>query len=79
MKASLFSIIAAAALLTSAASFAATPAAYGPFDHHYEHGPNDRYNDRNSKDFNCRFDKKHRVTTQEHGRWEATQRRDGRR
>ena len=71
MKTSLFSIIAAAALLTSSASFAAA----GPFDsHRYEQGPNDRYNDRNSKDFNYGYDRSHRVTAQEKARWEAAQR-----
>jgi hypothetical protein len=65
MKASLFSIIAAAALFTSTASFAAA----GPYDNHR----NDR-DDRNSKDFNYGFDKKHRVTPQERARWEAAHR-----
>ncbi|MBH8567768.1 hypothetical protein KB206_02665 [Microvirga sp. STS02] len=56
MKASLFSIIAAAALFTSTASFAAA----GPFDH--------RYDDRNSKDFNYGYDRNHRVTAYERAR-----------
>ncbi|MBH8557706.1 hypothetical protein [Hymenobacter negativus] len=62
MKASLFSIIAAAALFTSTASFAAA----GPFDH--------RYDDRNSKDFNYGYDRNHRVTAYERARWEAAHR-----
>ncbi|MDB5269402.1 MAG: hypothetical protein JWP58_2442 [Hymenobacter sp.] len=64
MKASLFSIIAAAALFTSTASFAAA----GPFDH--------RYDDRNSKDFNYGYDRNHRVTDYERARWEAAHKND---
>ncbi|MDB5235616.1 MAG: hypothetical protein JWR44_2609 [Hymenobacter sp.] len=67
MKASLFSIIAAAALFTSSASFAAE----GPYDR--------RYDDRNSKDFNYGYDRSHRVTDYERARWEADHRNDGRR
>ena len=59
MKASLFSIIAAVALLTSSASFAAA----GP--------PDRRYDDRNSPYFNYGYDRSHRVTTSERSRWEA--------
>ena len=62
MKASLFSIIAAAALLTSSVSFAAA----GPFDH--------RYDDRNSPAFNYGYDRSHRVTAYERARWEADHR-----
>ncbi|MFC6224818.1 hypothetical protein ACFP2F_16330 [Hymenobacter artigasi] len=62
MKASLFSIIAAVALFTSTASFAAA----GPFDH--------RYDDRNSRDFNYGYDRNHRVTDYERARWEAAHR-----
>ena len=62
MKASLFSVIAAAALLTSSVSFAAA----GPIDH--------RYDDRNSKEFNYGYDRSHRVTDYERARWEATHR-----
>jgi hypothetical protein len=76
MKASFFSIVAAALLLTSASSFAAASVAAGPFDNH---GPYDRFSDRNSKDFNYGFDKKHRVTPQERNRWEADHRNDDRR
>lgn len=75
MKASLFSIVAAALLLASAPSFAAAPVATNPFDNH---GPYDRFSDRNSKDFNYGFDKKHRVTPQERSRWEADHRNDRR-
>lgn len=63
MKASLFSLLAAAALFTTTTSMAA------PF-------PGDRYNDRNSKDFNYGFDKNHRVTPKERDRWEAAHRDD---
>ncbi|UOQ96998.1 hypothetical protein MUN81_17375 [Hymenobacter sp. 5317J-9] len=66
MKASLFSLLAAAALFTSTASFAAE----GPFDH--------RYDDRNSKDFNYGYDRNHRVTAAEKARWEAAHRNDRR-
>ncbi|ALW87049.1 hypothetical protein AUC43_19420 [Hymenobacter sedentarius] len=62
MKASLFSLLAAAALFTSSASFAAE----GPYGH--------RYDDRNSKDFNYGYVRNHRVTAQERARWEAQQR-----
>ncbi|MBU6122810.1 hypothetical protein [Hymenobacter siberiensis] len=62
MKASLFSIITAAALFTSTASFAAA----GPFDHCYD--------DRNSRDFNYGYDPNHRVTDYERARWEAAHR-----
>ncbi|MFD2720894.1 hypothetical protein ACFST9_19395 [Hymenobacter monticola] len=70
MKASLFSIIAAAALFTSSASFAAE----GPFDRRY-----DGRDDRNSKDFNYGYDRNHRVTAAERARWEAAHRNDNRR
>jgi hypothetical protein len=68
MKASLFSIIAAAMLLASSPSFAA---AAGPYDtYRNDHGRDDR----NGKEFNYGFDKKHRVTPQERARWEAAHR-----
>lgn len=69
MKASLFSIIAAVALLTSTGSFAAA----GPFDH--------RYDDRNSPYFNYGYERSHHVTAYERARWEAAHRdnRDDRR
>ncbi|HEX8328585.1 MAG TPA: hypothetical protein VF629_13670 [Hymenobacter sp.] len=73
MKASLFSILAAAALLASStASFAAAPpvALFG------SHDPYDRYNDRNSKDFNYGYDRNHRVTSSERARWEAAHKND---
>ena len=70
MKASLFPIIAAAALFTSSAAFAAE----GPFDRRY-----DGRDDRNSKDFNYGYDRNHRVTAQERARWEAAHRYDSRR
>ena len=77
MKAPLFSALATALLLaSSSASFAAAPAA-APFANHDD--PRDRYNDRNSKDFNYGFDKKHRVTPAERARWEAAHRDDDRR
>ncbi|GAB3869562.1 hypothetical protein GCM10028824_16760 [Hymenobacter segetis] len=72
MKTSLFSIIAAAMLMASSTpSFAA--AAAGPYDNHRNDHDRD---DRNSKDFNYGFDKKHRVTPQERARWEAAHRND---
>jgi hypothetical protein len=74
MKTTLFSILAAATLLVSAPSFAAAPPAF-PFDNHK---PYDRLNDRNDKDFNYGFDKRHRVTPQERARWEAAHRDDRR-
>jgi hypothetical protein len=70
MKASLFSIIAAATFLAATPSFAAA-SANGPYDNHRNDHDRD---DRNSKDFNYGFDKKHRVTPQERARWEAAHR-----
>ncbi|MBF9222069.1 hypothetical protein [Hymenobacter ruricola] len=70
MKASLFSLLAAAALFTSTVSFAAE----GPFDRRY-----DGRDDRNSKDFNYGYDRNHRVTNAEKARWEAAHRNDDRR
>ena len=67
MKTSFFSIIAAAALFTSSAAFAAE----GPFDR--------RNDDRNSKDFNYGYDRSHRVTPAERARWEAAHRNNDRR
>jgi hypothetical protein len=67
MKASLFSLLAAAALFTSSAAFAAE----GPFDHRY-----DGRDDRNSKDFNYGYDRNHRVSNAEKARWEAAHRND---
>ena len=69
MKASLFSLLAAAALFTSSAAFAAE----GPFDRRY-----DGRDDRNSKDFNYGYDRNHRVTNAEKARWEAAHRNDNR-
>jgi poly(3-hydroxybutyrate) depolymerase len=73
MKASLFSALAAAALLASStASFAAAPpvASFG------SHDPYNRYDDRNSRDFNYGYDRSHRVTPSERARWEAAHRND---
>ncbi|MBF9236698.1 hypothetical protein I2I05_04760 [Hymenobacter sp. BT683] len=72
MKASLFSLIAAATLLASSTAFAAAPAAVSI----ERHDPNDRYNDRNSKDFNYGYNRNHRVTATERARWEAAHRND---
>jgi hypothetical protein len=69
MKASLFSLLAAAALFTSSAAFAAED----PFDRRY-----DGRDDRNSKDFNYGYDRSHRVTNAEKARWEAAHRNDRR-
>ena len=68
MKASLFSVV-AAVLLASTAAFAAPV----PFDHP---GPADRFDDRASKNFNYGYAPKHRVTPQEQTRWEAAHRND---
>jgi hypothetical protein len=67
MKASLFSLLATAALFTSSAAFAAE----GPFDRRY-----DGRDDRNSKDYG--YDRSHRVTNAEKARWEAAHRNDRR-
>lgn len=74
MKTTLFSILAAATLFVSTPSFAAAPAA-NPFDNRKAY---DRLNDRNDRDFNYGYDKKHRVTPQERARWEAAHRDDRR-
>ncbi|GAB3580004.1 hypothetical protein [Hymenobacter daeguensis] len=74
MKTTLFSILAAATLFVSTPSMAAAPAAF-PLDNR---NPYDRLNDRNDKDFNYGFDKRHRVTPQERARWEAAYRNDRR-
>lgn len=73
MKASLFSLIAAAGLLASSASFAAVAPAAVSFE---SHDPYDRYNDRSSKDFNYGYDRNHRVTPSERARWEAAHKND---
>jgi hypothetical protein len=72
MKTTLFSILAAATLFVSTPSFAAAPAA-NPFDNRKAY---DRLNDRNDRDFNYGYDRKHRVTPQERARWEAAHRND---
>lgn len=73
MKTSFFSAFAAVALLASTSAFAApAPAAnHDRDDRRVDQGPGNRYDDRNSKDFNYGFDRKHRVTPQEKARWEA--------
>lgn len=74
MKTALFSILAAATLFVSTPSMAAAPATH-PTDNRK---PYDRRDDRNDKDFNYGFDKKHRVTPQERSRWESAHRDDRR-
>ncbi|GAB3580000.1 hypothetical protein [Hymenobacter daeguensis] len=75
MKTALFSILAAASLLTASAS-AATPALPGPELRTEQQNPNDRFNDRNSRDFNYGFDKNHKVTPDERKRWEEAHKND---
>ena len=75
MKASLFSIIAAAMLMASSTPSFAAAAAAGPYDNHRNDHDRD---DRNSKDFNYGFDKNHKVTPQERARWEEAHRNDHR-
>ncbi|AMJ64850.1 hypothetical protein [Hymenobacter sp. PAMC 26628] len=67
MKISFFSAFGAIALLASTSAFAApAPAAnHDRDDHRPAQGPGNRYDDRNSKDFNYGYDRKHRVTPQE--------------
>ncbi|MDF7810840.1 hypothetical protein [Hymenobacter sp. YC55] len=75
MKKALFSLATAFALLSSSTSFAApTP------DRHDDKRRQEvsRYDDRNDKDFNYGYDRKHRVTAQEKARWEAAHRNDRR-
>lgn len=76
MKKALFSLATAFVLLSSSASFA-TPA---PDRHDDDKRRQEakRYDDRNDKDFNYGYDKKHRVTAQEKARWEAAHRNDRR-
>ncbi|TPG72202.1 hypothetical protein [Hymenobacter nivis] len=80
MKTSFFSAFAAIALLASTSAFAApAPAAnHDRDDRRPAQGPGNRYDDRNSKDFNYGYDRKHRVTPQERARWEAAHRNDRR-
>ncbi|OGX90092.1 hypothetical protein [Hymenobacter coccineus] len=74
MKTSFFSAFAAIALLASTSAFAAPAANHDRDD--YRPGPSNRYDDRNSKDFNYGYDRKHRVTPREQARWEAAHRYD---
>ncbi|MDO7853013.1 hypothetical protein [Hymenobacter convexus] len=73
MKTSFLSILAAASLMASTAIAA-------PATSHTAatvlQNPYDRQNDRNDKDFNYGFDKKHRVTPDERKRWEEAHRND---
>lgn len=78
MKTSFFSILAAVSLLATSA-FASAPA--GLSNGHdnsriAQQGPNNRFNDRNDKDFNYGFDKKHQVTSEERKRWEEAHKND---
>jgi hypothetical protein len=75
MKSSFFSILAAASLLATT-SFAAAPAAFGHDGRPTQQNPNDRLNDRNDKDFNYGFDKKHKVSPDERKRWEEAHKND---
>lgn len=76
MKTSFFSILAAASLLATTA-FAAAPASFDrAAGSTTEQNPNDRFNDRNNKDFNYGFDKKHKVTPDERKRWEDSHKND---
>lgn len=72
MKTSLFSVIAAASLLGTTAFAAAPTSSIHDRDGRpsAQQNPNDRFNDRNDKDFNYGFDKKHKVTSDERKRWE---------
>ncbi|WP_210518013.1 hypothetical protein [Hymenobacter terricola] len=75
MNASFFSAFAAASLFaTTAFAAAPAPADHDRDDRYEQQNPHDRYSDRNSKDFNYGFDKKHRVSDQERQRWEAAHR-----
>lgn len=76
MKTSFFSAFAALALFASTSAFAAPAADHD--DRRPAQGPGNRYDDRNSKDFNYGHDRKHRVTPQEKARWEAAHRNDRR-
>ncbi|MDO7849496.1 hypothetical protein Q5H92_24235 [Hymenobacter sp. M29] len=73
MKTSLLSILAAASLMASTAMAAPTTASASAT---IQQNPYDRLNDRNDKDFNYGFDKKHRVTPDERKRWEEAHRND---
>ncbi|RSK48923.1 hypothetical protein [Hymenobacter rigui] len=76
MKTSLLSLAAAFGLLASTAALAA-PAPDHRDDDRYRREYN-KYDDRNNRDFNYGFNKKHRVTPAEKARWEAQHRNDGR-
>ena len=75
MKTALLSLLAAASLLASTASAAPATARHGGTANVVQN-PHDRLNDRNDKDFNYGFDKKHRVTPEELKRWEEAHRTD---
>jgi hypothetical protein len=77
MKNSFFSILAAASLLATT-SFAAPASFTNDRDGRAgtQQNPNERFNDRNDKDFNYGFDKKHKVTPEERKRWEDAHKND---
>ncbi|GGG49534.1 hypothetical protein [Hymenobacter glacieicola] len=76
MKTALLSLATGLVLFSSTASFAA------PVPDHRDDDKRrkgyTKYNDRNDRDFNYGYDKKHRVTPAEKARWEATQRNERR-
>lgn len=78
MKTSIFSALAAVALLASTTAFAAPAAPFGHDrdrdDHRPAQGPGNRYDDRNSRDFNYGYAPRHRVTPRERAYWEGAHR-----
>ena len=73
MRTTLFSIFAAISLFAAPPLSAATSV---PAHDNYRNGNDYDRDDRNSKDFNFGFDKKHRVTAQEKACWEDAHRRN---
>jgi Ni/Co efflux regulator RcnB len=71
MKASFLSILAAASLLATTSFAAPSALAQDNNEHRIQQSGNDRQDDRNNKDFNYGYDKKHKVTSEEKARWEA--------
>ncbi len=66
------------ALLASTSAFAAPATSFGHDrdrdDHRPAQGPGNRYDDRNSHDFNYGYEPRHRVTPQERAYWEDAHR-----
>ena len=76
MKTSFFSLLAAASLVATTAFAAPASPAHDRDRRLAQQNPNDRFNDRNNKDFNYGYDKKHQVSPDERKRWEDAHKKD---